>query len=68
MKTKTENQVLTGDLREPLKIEMKLELEKLADALESLYPKKRINRVCKLMSFLFPKVDEINSKSGEPVK
>lgn len=68
MKTKTENQVLTADLRETLKSEMQAELEKLADALESLYPKKRTSRVCKLLSFLFPKVDTINSKAGEPVK
>jgi hypothetical protein len=68
MKTKSENQVFTTDLRETLKSIMKSEIEKLAETLESLEPKERINIVCKLMPFVFPKVDTINSKADEPVK
>ena len=68
MKTKSENQVFTTDLRETLKSIMKSEIDKLAETLESLEPKERINIVCKLMPFVFPKVDTINSKADEPVK
>ena len=68
MKTKSENQVFTTDLRETLKSIMKSEIEKLAETLESLEPKERINIICKLMPFVFPKVDTINSKADEPVK
>jgi hypothetical protein len=68
MKTKSENQVFTTDLRETLKSIMKSEIERLAETLESLEPKERINIVCKLMPFVFPKVDTVNSKADEPVK
>jgi hypothetical protein len=68
MKTKSENQVFTTDLRETLKSIMKSEIDKLAETLESLEPKERINIICKLMPFVFPKVDTINSKADEPVK
>ena len=66
MKSNSDNQILTADLRETLKRIMKTEIEKLSETLESLEPKERINVVCKLMPFVFPKVDGINSKAGEP--
>ena len=66
MKLNSDNQIMTADLRETLKGIMKNEIEKLSETLESLEPKERINVVCKLMPFVFPKVETIDSKNGEP--
>ena len=67
MQSNSDNQIITADLRETLKSIMKNEIEKLSETLEGLEPKERINVVCKLMPFVFPKVDNINSKAGEPL-
>jgi hypothetical protein len=63
---KTKEQVLTRGLRESLKNIMQNEIEKLPETLEALEPKERINVVCKLMPFVFPKVQTVHSKEGEP--
>ncbi len=63
---KTKDQVLTNDLRTILKSIMQTEIEKLPETLEALEPKERINIVCKLMPFVFPKVETISSQEGEP--
>lgn len=68
MKNKTEkqNQVLTMDLRERLKIIFQNEIEKLPEILESLEPKERLNILCKMMPFILPKVESIHPAHGEP--
>lgn len=68
MKTKseTENQVLTADLRERLKIILKSEIERLPETLKSLEPKVRIDIVCKLIPFVLPKVESVSPTAGEP--
>jgi len=57
MKAKT--QILTNDLRDKLKSIMQKEIEKLPETLEALEPKERINILCKLMPFVFPKVESV---------
>jgi hypothetical protein len=66
MKPKKENQIIISDLRETLKSIMKSEIEKLPETLESLETKDRINIVCKLMPFVFPKIETIKPTTGEP--
>lgn len=66
MSTKNNEQILTNDLRKTLKSIMLNELEKLPDTLEGLEPKDRLSTVCKLMPYVFPKVETIHSKTGEP--
>lgn len=63
---KTENPVLVNDLRRTLKTVMQKEIEKLPEYLESLEPQERINIVIKLIPFVFPKVQPVNLKEGEP--
>lgn len=68
MNTKTKEQVLTNNLRETLKTIMQKEIEKLPETLETLDPKERLNVVCKLMPYVFPKVETVHSKDGEPLQ
>ena len=68
MNTKTKEQVLTNNLRETLKTIMQKELEKLPETLEALDPKERLNVVCKLMPYVFPKVETVHAKEGEPLQ
>ena len=63
---KTKEEILTMDLRDVLKRIMEKEISQLQTTLESLPAKERINIVCKLMPYIFPKVDTISSSSGEP--
>lgn len=65
---KTKEQVLTMGLRETLKTIMQKEIEKLPETLEALDPKERLNVVCKLMPYVFPKVETVHSKEGEPLQ
>lgn len=65
---KTEEQVLTMELRQTLKATMKKELEKLPETLQALEPKDRLNVLCRLMPFVFPKVETIHAKEGEPIQ
>ena len=65
---KAKEQVLTMDLREILKNIMQYEIEKLPETLKLLKPKERINFVCKLMPYVFPKVEMVNSTQGEPLQ
>jgi len=66
MKAKT--QILTNDLRDKLKSIMQKEIEKLPETLEALEPKERINILCKLMPFVFPKVESVHPQEGEPLQ
>jgi hypothetical protein len=68
MSTKTKEQVLTMGLRETLKNIMKNEIKKLPEILEALEPKERMNIVCKLMPYVFPKVETIHPTEGEPLQ
>jgi hypothetical protein len=68
MSTKTKEQVLTMGLREALKNIMQNEIEKLPETLEALEPKERINIVCKLMPYVFPKIETIHPTEGEPIQ
>lgn len=65
---KTEEQVLTMELRQTLKATMKKELEKLPETLKALEPKDRLNVLCRLMPFVFPKVQTIHANEGEPIQ
>ena len=68
MNTKTKEQVLTNNLRETLKTIMQKEIERLPETLETLDPKERLNVVCKLMPYVFPKVETVHAKEGEPLQ
>ena len=58
--------VLTTSLRDTLKNIMQKEIEKLPETFEALEPHERVNVVCKLMPYVFPKLEAIDSTSGEP--
>lgn len=62
----TKEQVITMNLRDSLKEIMQKELSKLPETLEALEPKERLNFVCKLMPFVFPKVKTVHPTEGEP--
>ena len=66
MNTKKKEKVLTMDLRETLKTIMQKEIEKLPETIEALDPKDRLNVICKLMPYVFPKVEAVNPNEGEP--
>jgi len=66
MRTKTKDNVLILDLRDKLKAIMQKEIEKLPETLQELDPIQRLNILCKLMPFVFPKVEAIHPKEGEP--
>jgi hypothetical protein len=66
MKIATKEQVLTESLRERLKTVMQKEIERLPETLEALDPKERINVICKLMPFIFPKIESVSMSAGEP--
>ncbi len=65
---KTKEQVLTIGLRETLKTIMQNEIERLPETLEALEPKERLNVLCKLMPFVFPKVNTVQPTDGEPFR
>ena len=67
MNAKNKEQVLTMTVRETLKDIMQKEIEKLPAHLETLEPKERLNIICKLMPFVFPKVDNVHPTAGEPM-
>ncbi len=65
---KTKEQILTNNLRETLKNIMEKEITQLPKTLEKLEPKDRLNILCRLMPFVFPKVDTVHSQEGEPIQ
>jgi hypothetical protein len=65
---KTKEPVLTMGLRETLKNIMQKELEKLPETLEVLEPKERLNVLCRLMLYVFPKVETVHPKEGETLQ
>jgi hypothetical protein len=68
MKSTAKEQVYTNGLRETLKAIMQKEIEKLPETLETLEPKERLNIICKLMPFVFPKVEAIHPTEGEQLQ
>jgi hypothetical protein len=66
MKNKSKEQTLTIELRDTLKTIMQNEIEKLPETLEQLETKERLNVICKLMPFVFPKVNTVSATEGEP--
>ena len=68
MNTKTKEQVLTNNLRETLKNIMQKEIERLPETLKTLDTKERLNVVCKLMPYVFPKVETVHPTEGEPLQ
>ena len=66
MSTKTNEQVITNNLRDTLKSILQKEIAKLPEHLETLEPKERLNILCKLMPFVFPKIEAVHPTEGEP--
>ena len=65
---KAKEQILTNDLRGLLKTVMQNEIEKLPETLNQLEPRERLNIVCRLMPFVFPKVEAVSLLEGEPLQ
>ena len=63
---KTKEKVLTSGLRETLKTIIQNEIEAIPDTLKELEPRERLNILCKLMPFVFPKVQNVSHNTGEP--
>ena len=63
---KTKEKILITDLRDSLKEVIQNELIQLPEQLKALEPKERLNVVCKLMPYVFPRVDTVHLKEGEP--
>ena len=63
---RTKEQILTKGLRENLKSIMHNEIDKIPELLKELEPRDRLNIICKLMPYVFPKLETISSSSGEP--
>lgn len=61
------DQILTNGLRETLKSIMQKEIERLPKDLDTLEPKERLSIVCKLLPYVFPKVESVASCEGEPL-
>jgi hypothetical protein len=65
---KSKEKVITNELRDTLKSIMENEIRKLSETLEMLDPKERVNILCKLMPYVFPKVESVHSNEGEPLE
>jgi len=59
-------QIKTSALRDSLKTIMQSEIENLPKTLNKMEAKDRLNVVCRLMPYVFPKVETVNSQDGEP--
>lgn len=62
-----QDEIKVKSLRESLKELMQREIDNLPALLDQMEPKERINVICRLMPFVFPKLEAINSKDGEPI-
>ena len=63
---KTKEQILTNNLRDILKSVFENELREIPKLLDELEPNERLNFICKLMPFVFPKVNNVHLNEGEP--
>ena len=59
---------MTKDLRESLKTIIEKEIQKIPESLESLDSKERLNVLCKLLPYVFPKVESVHLTEGEPMQ
>jgi hypothetical protein len=59
------NSPKTADIRETLKILMQKEISELPKRLEALDDEKRLGIICKLMPYVFPKVETVEASRGE---
>lgn len=66
MKTKLDQKIITGDLRDGLKEFVKNEIQKLPDTLKNLEQKDRLNILLKLIPYVLPRVDSVSHTEGEP--
>ena len=65
---KTTSEVpLTQNLRDRLKIMMQKEVEHLPELLEKLEPKDRLSILCKLLPYVFPRIEAVPQSKGEPL-
>ncbi len=64
--TKDKNEKRVKDLRINLKKVIEQELENLPDHLKQLDPLERVNIIVKLLPYVFPKVNTVHYKEGEP--
>lgn len=62
-----QDEIKVKSLRESLKELMQREIDNLPDLLDQMEPKERINVICRLMPFVFPKLEAINANDGEPI-
>ncbi|MEA4967096.1 MAG: hypothetical protein VB075_19240 [Petrimonas sp.] len=62
-----QDEIKVKSLRESLKELMQREIDNLPALLDQMEPKERINVICRLMPFVFPKLEAINANDGEPV-
>lgn len=53
-------------MRDTLKALVQSEIEKLPEQLAKLPANERVNVLCKLMPYVFPKVDAVSVSYGEP--
>jgi hypothetical protein len=60
------NKPLVGDMRHTLKGFVQKELERLPETFKDLEPMQKFTILSKLMPYVFPKVETISSKEGEP--
>lgn len=61
-----EQQPSTRTMRGTLKAIIQQEVANLPKQLEAMEAKDRVNVLCKLMPFVFPKLEAINADDGEP--
>lgn len=64
---KIKDQISTNDLRKALKAIIQKEFETLPETLEKLDAKERMNVICKLMPFVFPRVESVHPEAGEQI-
>ncbi len=60
------NKPLVRNMRGTLKEFVQKELEQMPEIFKDLEPMQKFNILCKLMPYVFPKVESISSKDGEP--
>lgn len=58
---------LTQSMRATLKAVIQQEVEKLPAQLEAMEAKDRVSALCKLMPYVFPRVDSVSLHDGEPI-
>ena len=62
-----QDEIKVKSLREGLKELMQREIDNLPALLDQMEPKERINVICRLIPFVFPKLEAINANDGEPI-